>query len=52
MIIADANVYLRYLLNDVDELSSKARSIVDVEQLYLPIEVLCEIVYVLEKSIM
>jgi predicted nucleic-acid-binding protein len=43
----DANVVLRYVLNDHSELSSKAREIIDRNIVEVPIEVLCEVVYVL-----
>jgi len=43
----DANVILRYVLNDHPELSSKAREIIDQYIIEVPIEVLCEVVYVL-----
>jgi len=47
MRIVDANVILRYLLDDHMELSAKARSIIDENVVTVPIEVLCEVVYVL-----
>jgi predicted nucleic-acid-binding protein len=43
----DANVLLRYVLNDHAELSAKAREIIDRHIVEVPIEVLCEAVYVL-----
>jgi predicted nucleic-acid-binding protein len=43
----DANVVLRYLLNDHSELSPKAKEIIDRNIIEVPIEVLCEVVYVL-----
>jgi len=49
MQIVDANIILRYLLSDHEELSAKAEEIIDSYNIYLPIEVLCEVVYVLEK---
>jgi predicted nucleic-acid-binding protein len=49
MRIVDANVILRYLLEDNEELSLKAAHIIDSNQIDIPIEVLCEVVYVLEK---
>jgi predicted nucleic-acid-binding protein len=45
--IADANVVLRYILNDHKDLSPKAKEIIDNEVIEIPIEVLCEVVYVL-----
>jgi len=49
MQIVDANIILRYLLADHKELSAKAEEIIDNNNIHLPIEVLCEVVYVLEK---
>jgi predicted nucleic-acid-binding protein len=43
----DANIILRYVLNDHPEMSSKAREIIDQHTVEVPIEVLCEVVYVL-----
>jgi predicted nucleic-acid-binding protein len=43
----DANIFLRYVLNDHAELSVKAREIIDRNIVEMPIEVLCEAVYVL-----
>jgi predicted nucleic-acid-binding protein len=49
MKIADANVYLRYLINDNHNLYNKAKNLIENNDISLPNEVLCEIVYVLEK---
>lgn len=49
MSIVDANIILRYLLNDHQELSSKAAEILEQQTVILPIEVACEVVYVLQK---
>ncbi|GHV88011.1 hypothetical protein AGMMS50267_03710 [Spirochaetia bacterium] len=43
----DANIVLRYVLNDHEELSPKAKEIVDNNIVEVPIEVLCEAVFVL-----
>ena len=43
----DANVILRYLLDDHDELSAKAAEIIDQHHVFASTEVLCEVVYVL-----
>ena len=43
----DANIVLRYVLNDHEELSSKAREIIDQSIVEVPIEALCEVIYVL-----
>ena len=49
MKIADANIILRYLLNDHEDLSNKATNIIENNDILLPNEVVAEIVYVLEK---
>ena len=49
MQIVDANIILRYLLSDNAELSAQAEHIIDNNSIHIPIEVLCEVVYVLEK---
>jgi predicted nucleic-acid-binding protein len=49
MKIVDANIVLRYLLNDSDDLSEKAAEILENSIVFLPNEVIAEIVYVLEK---
>ena len=48
MICVDANVVLRYLLDDNAVLYARAKAIIEsVAEIYLPYEVLAEIVYVL-----
>jgi predicted nucleic-acid-binding protein len=47
MQIVDANIVLRYLLEDSVELAAKAAHIIDNNEITLPIEVLSEVVYVL-----
>jgi len=49
MKIVDVNVILRYLLDDHAELSPKATKILEQQTGILPIEVACEVVYVLQK---
>lgn len=49
MQILDANIVLRYLLGDHEDLSEQAARIIDNNATHLPTEVLCEVVYVLEK---
>jgi len=49
MTIVDANIVLRYVLNDHEELSSKAADILEHQTVMLPIEAACEVVYVLQK---
>lgn len=49
MSIVDANVILRYLLDDHATLSAKAVEILEKHTVILPIEVACEVVYVLQK---
>ena len=47
MQIVDANIVLRYILEDHEELSPKARQIIDENIVEIPVEVLCEVVFVL-----
>ena len=49
MRLVDANIVLRYLLDDHAELSPKAAEILEQHTVTLPIEVACEVVYVLQK---
>ncbi|MCL2026676.1 MAG: PIN domain-containing protein [Leptospirales bacterium] len=44
----DANIVLRYLMNDHPERSPKAKEIIDKNIVEVPIEVLCEVVFVLK----
>jgi predicted nucleic-acid-binding protein len=43
----DANIILRYVLDDHEVLSPKAKEIIDKHIVEVPIEALCEVVYVL-----
>ena len=49
MKIVDANVVLRYILGDHEELSDKSRRIIDDNIVEIPVEVLCEVVFVLSN---
>ena len=49
MPIVDANILLRYILGDHEELSLKARQIIDENAVEVPVEVLCEVVFVLSS---
>ncbi|KPC97249.1 pilus assembly protein [Geobacillus sp. Sah69] len=49
MKIIDANIILRYLLNDHDDLSAKAATIIENNKVLLLKEVVVEVIYVLEK---
>jgi len=49
MLIVDANIVLRYLLFDNVELAEKASEIIENNNIFLPFEVVAEVVYVLEK---
>lgn len=44
----DANIILRYLLNDHPERSLIAKKLIDENIVETPIEVLCEVVFVLK----
>jgi predicted nucleic-acid-binding protein len=45
----DANVILRYLLEDHAELSPRAKTLIDENTVETPTEVICEVVFVLTK---
>ena len=49
MKIVDANVVLRYLLADVPTLLSQSEQLLENELVYVPFEVLAEVVYVLDR---
>ena len=49
MSLVDANVVLRYLLDDHAELSAQAADILERQSVIMPMEVACEVVYVLQK---
>jgi len=49
MLYIDANVVLRYILEDHAELSPKAKTFIDENIVETPIEVLCEVVFVLMR---
>lgn len=49
MLIVDANIILRYLLFDNLETAKKAAEIIENNKIFLPFEVIAEVVYVLEK---
>ena len=49
MTIVDTNIILRYLLQDNEELSSKAIDIIDNNEIFIPTEVIVEASYVLNK---
>ncbi|MDR0736343.1 MAG: PIN domain-containing protein [Zoogloeaceae bacterium] len=49
MPVIDANIVLRYLLDDDETLAQSARNIIEGGAIGLPVEVLCEVVYVLQK---
>ncbi len=49
MKIVDANVIIRYLLNDVKDLTERSAEIIENSHIYIPNEIIAEVVYVLEK---
>jgi predicted nucleic-acid-binding protein len=49
MKIVDANIILRYLLNDSEDLSKKSTEILENNEVFVPNEIIAEVVYVLEK---
>ena len=48
MTILDANMILRYLLNDNKEMADKAEQYINDENVFVTIEVIAEVVYVLK----
>ena len=49
MQIIDTNIVLRYILEDHAVLSAKAKKVIDENIVEVPVEVLCEVVYVLSS---
>lgn len=49
MVIIDANIVLRYILDDHEELSPRSTDILEHQLVILPMEAACEVVYVLRK---
>jgi predicted nucleic-acid-binding protein len=49
MPLVDANIVLRYILNDHPQLSQQAADFLEQQTVLAPIEVVCEVVYVLQK---
>lgn len=49
MKIVDANVVLRYLLNDIEDQARIATNYLEQHKVNIPTEVIAEIVYVLER---
>ena len=49
MQVVDTNIVLRYILEDHEELSALAKKIIDENRVEAPVEVLCEVVYVLSS---
>ena len=49
MQVVDTNIVLRYILEDHEELSAQAKKIIDENIVEVPVEVLCEVVYVLSS---
>ncbi|MCI8375475.1 MAG: type II toxin-antitoxin system VapC family toxin [Lachnospiraceae bacterium] len=48
MVMLDTNMILRYLLNDNEEMALKAENVIKKEQVYVTIEIIAEVVYVLK----
>lgn len=48
MVVLDANVILRYLLNDNEEMAREAENVIKTEVTVVPIEVIAEVGYVLK----
>ena len=48
MVMLDTNMILRYLLNDNEEMALKAENVIKKERVYVTIEIIAEVVYVLK----
>ena len=48
MVMFDANMILRYLLNDNEQMADKAEQYLDAGNVWVTIEVIAEVVYVLK----
>mgnify|MGYP000780457529 FL=1 len=48
MVVLEANVILRYLLNDNEAMAKEAENVIKTEVTMVPIEVIAEVVYVLK----
>ena len=48
MILFDTNMILRYLLNDQEEMADRAEQLLNGGQVFVTIEVIAEVVYVLK----
>lgn len=49
MVMLDANVILRYLLNDNEEMASEAEKVIKGHTALVTIEVVAEVIYVLKR---
>jgi predicted nucleic-acid-binding protein len=49
MRLIDANIVLRYVLNDHPGLSQEAKNLIDNNDVEIPIEALCEVAFVLKS---
>ena len=49
MRIVDTNIILRYVLRDHEEMYAKASRLLEKQEIFIPLEVVAEVVYVLEK---
>ena len=48
MVMLDTNMILRYLLNDNEDMALEAEDIIKKGQVYVTIEIIAEVVYVLK----
>ena len=49
MLIVDANIVLRYILDEPVELAARAADILECYEVIVPMEIVSEVVYVLQK---
>ncbi len=49
MVIVDANVILRYFLDDIEDLAIRSKHILENLEVFIPNEIVAEVVFVLQK---
>ena len=49
MRIVDANIILRYVLHDHEDFYQQAKMLMEQKDIFIPVEIVAEVVYVLEK---
>ncbi|MCM1192741.1 MAG: PIN domain-containing protein [Butyrivibrio sp.] len=49
MVMLDANIILRYLLNDNEQMADEAEKIIEEKSGFITVEIIAEVVYVLRR---